>query len=141
MKAAVDVDDLTGDKAGKRRAQEQDHVGDFFGLAKAADRNAAQKVLPLLLGELLGDHVGFDVRGRDSVGSDAVSGKLARKIVLKVKASKGARAMIEAAGGKVELTEKPEPEKKDRSAKKEKKKAAAEKAANAAGNAEESPKA
>ena len=65
-----------------------------------------------------------------------LSGKLARKITLKVKASKGARAMIEAAGGKVEFTEKPAPEKKDRAAKKEKKKAA-EKAA----NAEESPKA
>src|SRR3984893_15909033 len=63
-----------------------------------------------------------------------LSGKLARKITLKdVKASKGARAMIEAAGGKVDFTEKPEPEKKDRSAKKEKKKAAAEKADNAAG--------
>jgi large subunit ribosomal protein L15 len=70
-----------------------------------------------------------------------LSGKLARKIILKVKASKGARAMIEAAGGKVEFTEKPEPEKKDRSAKKEKKKAAADKAANAAANTEESPKA
>jgi large subunit ribosomal protein L15 len=70
-----------------------------------------------------------------------LSGKLERKITLKVKASKGARAMIEAAGGKVEFTEKPAPERKDRSAKKEKKKAAAEKAANAAVSAEESPKA
>jgi large subunit ribosomal protein L15 len=66
-----------------------------------------------------------------------LSGKLARKITLKeVKATKGARAMIEAAGGKVEFTEKPEPEKKDRAAKKEKKKAAEK-----AGSAEESPKA
>ena len=36
-----------------------------------------------------------------------LSGKLSRKIVLKeVKATKGARSMIEAAGGKVEFTEK-----------------------------------
>jgi large subunit ribosomal protein L15 len=42
-----------------------------------------------------------------------LSGKLARKITLKeVKASKGARSMIEAAGGKVEFTEKPVVEKK-----------------------------
>ncbi len=35
-----------------------------------------------------------------------LSGKLSRKIVLKeVKATKGARSMIEAAGGKVEFTE------------------------------------
>jgi large subunit ribosomal protein L15 len=38
-----------------------------------------------------------------------LSGKLTRKITLKeVKVSKGARASIEAAGGKVEITEKPE---------------------------------
>jgi large subunit ribosomal protein L15 len=42
-----------------------------------------------------------------------VSGKLARKITLKqVRASKGARSLIEAAGGKVEFTEKPAAEKK-----------------------------
>ncbi|SRR6266581_4965341 len=42
-----------------------------------------------------------------------LSGKLSRKITLKeVKASKGARSMIEAAGGKVEYTEKPVVEKK-----------------------------
>ena len=50
-----------------------------------------------------------------------LSGKLSRKIVLKeVKASKGARSMIEAAGGKVEFTEKPPAPKKERK-KKEKK--------------------
>jgi large subunit ribosomal protein L15 len=42
-----------------------------------------------------------------------LSGTLARKITLKeVKTSKGARSMIEAAGGKVEYTEKPVVEKK-----------------------------
>jgi large subunit ribosomal protein L15 len=55
-----------------------------------------------------------------------LSGKLSRKITLKqVKASKGARSLIESAGGKVEYTEKPAPEKKVRE-KKEKKKPAEE---------------
>jgi large subunit ribosomal protein L15 len=50
-----------------------------------------------------------------------LSGKLSRKITLKeVKASKGARAAIEAAGGKVEYTELPPPVKKEKK-KKEKK--------------------
>jgi large subunit ribosomal protein L15 len=48
-----------------------------------------------------------------------LSGDLERKITLKVPASKGARALIEKAGGKVEVTEKPAPE-----GKKQKKKAA-----------------
>src|SRR5260370_17285362 len=44
-----------------------------------------------------------------------LSGELSRKITLKeVKASKGARAMIEAAGGKVEYTEKAAPVKKEK---------------------------
>ena len=51
-----------------------------------------------------------------------LSGKLSRKIALKqVKASKGARALIEQAGGTVEFTEAPQPEGK----KKERRKAAA----------------
>ena len=42
-----------------------------------------------------------------------LSGKLARKVNLKeIKASKGARSMIEGAGGKIELTEPAAPEKK-----------------------------
>ncbi len=42
-----------------------------------------------------------------------LSGKLSRKVTLKqVKASKGARALIEGAGGKVEFTEAPVAEKK-----------------------------
>src|SRR5258707_1341202 len=50
-----------------------------------------------------------------------LSGKLSRKITLKeVKASKGARAAIEAAGGKVEYTELPPPVRKEKK-KKEKK--------------------
>jgi large subunit ribosomal protein L15 len=50
-----------------------------------------------------------------------LSGKLTRKITLKeVKASKGARSAIEAAGGKVEYTEVPPPVKKEKK-KKEKK--------------------
>jgi len=49
-----------------------------------------------------------------------LSGKLERKVSLKeIQVSKGARAMIEGAGGSIELTEKPKVEKK----KKEKKKA------------------
>jgi large subunit ribosomal protein L15 len=50
-----------------------------------------------------------------------VSGKLSRKVTLKeIAASKGARAMIEAAGGKVEITEKKAEEKpkKEKPAKK-----------------------
>ena len=62
-----------------------------------------------------------------------LSGKLARKITLKeVKASKGARSMIEAAGGKVEFTEKPVVEKKKKDRPKKAKKD---------DSAEESPKA
>src|SRR5687768_5952012 len=53
-----------------------------------------------------------------------VSGKLSRKVTLKeIKASKGARSLIEAAGGSVQLTEKPaaEPKKKKEKKQKEKK--------------------
>ena len=51
-----------------------------------------------------------------------LSGKLSRKVTLKqVKASKGARGMIEAAGGTVEYTEKPLPEGKRRARKEGKK--------------------
>ena len=51
---------------------------------------------------------------RSSLGAKVIlSGKLSRKITLKeVKASKGARSMIEAAGGRVEFTDKPEAPKK-----------------------------
>ena len=53
-----------------------------------------------------------------------VSGKLERKVALKeVAVSKGARAMIEAAGGSIQLTEKKPVEKKARKAKPEEKKA------------------
>jgi large subunit ribosomal protein L15 len=59
-------------------------------------------------------------------------GELSRKITLKeVKASKGARAMIEAAGGKVEYTEKPAPVTKEK--KKKEKKPEADEALPAAG--------
>ena len=50
-----------------------------------------------------------------------VSGKLSRKVTLKeIKASKGARSLIEAAGGSVQLTEKPTaaPKKKEKKEKK-----------------------
>lgn len=50
-----------------------------------------------------------------------LSGKLERKVALKeIQVSKGARAMIEAAGGSIQLTEKPkvEKKKKERKAKK-----------------------
>jgi large subunit ribosomal protein L15 len=51
-----------------------------------------------------------------------LSGKLERKVALKeIPVSKGARVMIEAAGGTILLTPKPVVEKKDRKAKKAKK--------------------
>jgi len=50
-----------------------------------------------------------------------VSGKLERKVALKeIQVSKGARAMIEAAGGSIQLTEKPAAPKKEKKEKKEK---------------------
>ncbi len=64
-----------------------------------------------------------------------LSGKLERKVSLKeIQVSKGARAMIEAAGGSIQLTEKPKVEKK----KKEKKPKKAEKPEQAEGK--EAPK-
>jgi large subunit ribosomal protein L15 len=69
-----------------------------------------------------------------------LSGKLERKVALKeIRVSKGARSMIEAAGGTIAITPKPEPDpkKKDRKAKKAEK---AAKAAQAAAKAEEAPK-
>jgi len=51
-----------------------------------------------------------------------LSGELKRKITLKeIRVSKGARALIEKAGGKIELTEKPVVEKKKKKEKKAKK--------------------
>ena len=50
-----------------------------------------------------------------------LSGKLERKVVLKeIPVSKGARAMIEAAGGSIQLTEKPQAPKKEKKARKPK---------------------
>jgi large subunit ribosomal protein L15 len=67
-----------------------------------------------------------------------LSGKLSRKITLKeVKASKGARSMIESAGGKVEYTEQPPAPKKEK--KKKEKKAAAEDKPAQEGQAEAAP--
>src|SRR5688572_16868689 len=65
------------------------------------------------LEKLLAAEIGLAVlKGERSVAKGAlgakviVSGKLSRKITLKeIKTSKGARSMIEAAGGKVEFTE------------------------------------
>ena len=70
-----------------------------------------------------------------------LSGKLERKVALKeILVTKGARSMIEAAGGTIAITPKPEPDpkKKDRKAKKAEK---AAKAAQAAAKVEEAPKA
>jgi large subunit ribosomal protein L15 len=51
-----------------------------------------------------------------------LAGKLERKVVLKeIPVSKGARAMIEAAGGSIQLTPKPEAPKKERKEMKAKK--------------------
>ena len=61
-----------------------------------------------------------------------VSGKLSRKVTLKeINASKGARSLIEAAGGSIELTEKPaaEPKKKEKKQKEKKVKADGDSAA------------
>ena len=67
-----------------------------------------------------------------------LSGKLERKVALKeIQVSKGARSMIEAAGGSIVITPRPEVQKKDRKAKKAEK---AAKAAQAAAKAEEAPK-
>jgi large subunit ribosomal protein L15 len=69
-----------------------------------------------------------------------LSGKLERKVALKeIQVSKGARSMIEAAGGTIAITPKPapDPQKKDRKAKKAEK---AAKAAQAAAKAEQAPK-
>jgi len=70
-----------------------------------------------------------------------LSGELKRKVALKeIQVSKGARSMIEAAGGSIVITPRPEVQKKDRKAKKAEKaaKAAAAKAAEAP---KEAPKA
>jgi large subunit ribosomal protein L15 len=61
-----------------------------------------------------------------------VSGKLSRKVTLKeINASKGARSLIEAAGGSIQLTEKPaaEPKKKEKKQKEKKVKADGDSAA------------
>src|SRR5687767_9408563 len=61
-----------------------------------------------------------------------VSGKLSRKVTLKeIRASKGARSLIEAAGGSIQLTEKPaaEPNKKEKKQKEKKAKADGDSAA------------
>src|ERR1043165_4264955 len=64
-----------------------------------------------------------------------LSGELKRKVALKeIQVSKGARSAIEAAGGSIVITPKPEVKKKDRKAKKAEK---AAKAAQAAAKAEE----
>jgi len=60
---------------------------------------------------------------RKALGAKVIlSGKLERKIALKeIPVSKGARAMIEAAGGSIQLTPKPEAPKKEKKQKKAKK--------------------
>jgi len=66
-----------------------------------------------------------------------LSGKLDRKVALKeIKVSKGARAMIEAAGGSIHITEKPKVEKK----KKETKAKKAEQPEEAQGTSKEAAK-
>jgi ribosomal protein L18E len=71
------------------------------------------------------------VVSRKALGAKViVSGKLERKIVLKeIPVSKGARAMIEAAGGSIQLTEKPKAEPKKDKKKKKARPAAEEKPA------------
>ena len=70
-----------------------------------------------------------------------LSGELKRKVSLKeILVTKGARSMIEGAGGSIVITPKPEVKKKDRKAKKAEKAAKAAAAAAAAAKAEEAPK-
>ena len=82
------------------------------------------------------------VVSRLALGAKVIlSGDLKRKVALKeIRVSKGARSMIEAAGGTIAITPKPEPDpkKKDRKAKKAEK--AAKAAAQAAAKPEEAPK-
>jgi large subunit ribosomal protein L15 len=63
------------------------------------------------------------VVSRKALGAKVIlSGKLERKVALKeIPVSKGARAMIEAAGGSIQLTEKPAQPKKEKKEKKAKK--------------------
>jgi large subunit ribosomal protein L15 len=71
------------------------------------------------------------VVSRKALGAKViVSGKLERKIALKeIPVSKGARAMIEAAGGSIQLTEKPAAEAKKKEKKEKKVKADGDSAA------------
>jgi large subunit ribosomal protein L15 len=83
-------------------------TGDLQGLEATEIDLAALKAAGVVSRKVLGAKV-------------IVSGKLERKISLKeIPVSKGARAMIEAAGGSIQLTEKPavEPRKKDKKDKK-----------------------
>jgi large subunit ribosomal protein L15 len=83
-------------------------TGDLQGLEATEIDLAALKAAGIVSRKALGAKV-------------IVSGKLERKVALKeIPVSKGARAMIEAAGGSIQLTEKPalEPKKKDKKDKK-----------------------
>src|SRR5262245_49736498 len=77
------------------------------------------------------------VVSRKALGAKViVSGKLERRIALKeIPVSKGARAMIEAAGGSIQLTEKPAAPKKEKKKKAKKPEAEAEAKTEAKGEA------
>src|SRR5262245_1008273 len=83
-------------------------TGDLQGMQAAEIDLAALKEAGVVSRKVLGAKV-------------ILSGKLERKIALKeIPVSKGARAMIEAAGGSVQLTEKPAAPKKEKKPKKAK---------------------
>src|SRR5439155_6761112 len=65
--AAVDVDDLCGDVAGLRRAEEGGHPGNIVGGASTADGNLVDELRDAL------HHLGLDERRRESVGGYARS--------------------------------------------------------------------
>ena len=67
----IQVNDLAGDKTRHRRREETHHMGKLLRLAKAADRDVLEQLLPLLFRQLFGDHGCLDIRRCDGVGRDA----------------------------------------------------------------------
>jgi hypothetical protein len=76
VKAAVDMNDLTGEVTGEVAAEEQDHVGDFFDGAEASHGDLSRELADDVLGHVAG-HVGIDEAGGDGVDADLLTGKLA----------------------------------------------------------------
>src|SRR3546814_14250982 len=66
VEAAVDVDDLARDEAGRAAAQEADHAGDLAGLAQALEGRLLDRLLAAPRDEVIGHGRGDDA-GRHSV--------------------------------------------------------------------------